>query len=67
MIYMGENTTRNILWANKYEDNTSVKVVGISTDSHFSHLAWVSQPRKQGGLGGLNYPLVSDFNKQISR
>jgi len=43
------------------------EVVGISTDSHFSHLAWVSQPRKQGGLGGLNYPLVSDFNKQISR
>lgn len=22
--------------------------------------------RKQGGLGGLNYPLASDFNKQIS-
>ena len=40
---------------------------GISTDSHFSHLAWVNQPRKQGGLGGLDYPLVSDFNKNISR
>lgn len=23
--------------------------------------------RKNGGLGGLNYPLLSDFNKQISR
>jgi len=43
------------------------EVIGISTDSHFSHLAWISQPRKQGGLGGLSYPLVSDFNKQISR
>ena len=40
---------------------------GISTDSHYSHLAWVNQPRKQGGLGGLDYPLVSDFNKNISR
>ena len=40
---------------------------GISTDSHFSHLAWVNQPRKKGGLGGLDYPLVSDFNKNISR
>ena len=39
----------------------------MSTDSHFSHLAWISQPRKQGGLGGLNYPLVSDFNKTISK
>ena len=43
------------------------EVVGVSTDSHFSHLAWISQPRKQGGLGGLAYPLVSDFNKTISR
>jgi len=43
------------------------EVIGISTDSHFSHLAWINQPRKQGGLGGLSYPLVSDFNKNISR
>jgi len=43
------------------------EVIGISTDSHFSHLAWIQQPRKQGGLGGLNYPLVSDFNKTIAR
>jgi len=43
------------------------EVIGISTDSHFSHLAWINQPRKQGGLGGLNYPLVSDFNKSISK
>lgn len=43
------------------------EVVGVSTDSHFSHLAWVNMPRKQGGLGGLNYPLLADFNKNISR
>jgi len=43
------------------------EVLGISTDSHFSHLAWIQQPRKQGGLGGLSYPLVSDFNKTISK
>ncbi len=30
-------------------------------------MAWINLPRKQGGLGGLNYPLLSDFNKQISR
>jgi len=45
----------------------NTEVIGISTDSHFSHLAWISQPRKQGGLGGLSYPLVSDFSKNISR
>jgi len=43
------------------------EVVGVSTDSHFSHLAWNNQPRKEGGLGGLKYPLLSDFNKHISR
>ncbi|CAL4166839.1 unnamed protein product, partial [Meganyctiphanes norvegica] len=43
------------------------EVVGVSTDSHFSHLAWINQPRKQGGLGGLAYPLLADFSKQISR
>jgi len=43
------------------------EVIGVSTDSHFSHLAWVNMPRKQGGLGGLNYALLADFNKNISR
>jgi len=45
----------------------NTEVVGVSTDSHFSHLAWINTPRKQGGLGGLKYPLLSDFNKNISR
>ena len=43
------------------------EVVGCSVDSHFSHLAWIQQPRSQGGLGGLKYPLVSDITKQISQ
>jgi len=47
--------------------NLDCEVVGVSTDSHFSHLAWNNQPRKDGGLGGLKYPLMSDFNKSISR
>jgi len=42
------------------------EVIGVSTDSHFSHLAWTKQPRKQGGIEGLRYPLVADFKKQIS-
>lgn len=44
----------------------NTEVVGVSTDSHFSHLAWINTPRKQGGLGGLSYPLLADFNKTIS-
>ncbi|KAF8871110.1 thioredoxin-like protein [Mucidula mucida] len=43
-------------------------VLGISTDSQFSHFAWASQARKEGGLGpDLKLPLVADRNMQISK
>lgn len=43
------------------------QLLAISTDSHFSHLAWLNTPKKQGGIQGVAYPLISDFNKEISR
>lgn len=43
------------------------QVVAVSCDSKHVHLSWMMQPRDQGGLGTLNMPLVSDFNKKISR
>jgi peroxiredoxin (alkyl hydroperoxide reductase subunit C) len=43
------------------------EVIGVSVDSHFSHLAWKNTPVDQGGIGDIQYPLVSDLNKQISR
>lgn len=33
------------------------QVVGISVDSVFSHIAW----QKSAEIGGLSYPLASDF------
>ncbi|KAG9317890.1 thioredoxin-like protein [Chiua virens] len=43
-------------------------VLGVSTDSQYSHFAWAQQPRKQGGLGPeLKLPLIADRNMQISR
>lgn len=48
-------------------EEAGAAVVGVSTDSHFSHLAWINTPRKEGGLGGLHYPLLSDYKKNISR
>ncbi|XP_050428031.1 peroxiredoxin-like [Adelges cooleyi] len=44
-----------------------VHVIGCSCDSHFSHLAFINTPKKLGGLGGLKYPLLSDFNKEIAK
>jgi len=43
------------------------EVVACSTDSHHSHLAWLGTSRKQGGIEGVSYPILSDFNKTISR
>jgi peroxiredoxin 2/4 len=42
------------------------EVIGVSVDSHFTHLAWKNTPRNQGGIGQINYPLVADLNKKIS-
>jgi peroxiredoxin (alkyl hydroperoxide reductase subunit C) len=43
------------------------EVVGVSVDSQFTHLAWKNTPVEQGGIGNIQYPLVADLNKQISR
>jgi peroxiredoxin 2/4 len=41
-------------------------VLAVSVDSEFSHLAWIETERKFGGLGDINFPLVSDIRKEIS-
>jgi alkyl hydroperoxide reductase subunit AhpC len=44
-----------------------VQIIGVSVDSHFSHLAWRNTARDQGGIGNIEYPLVADLSKQIAR
>ncbi len=44
-----------------------VQVLGASIDSQFSHLAWKKTPRAEGGLGEIQYPLIADTTKDISR
>jgi peroxiredoxin 2/4 len=41
-------------------------VVGVSIDSHFSHLAWKNTPINNGGIGNIQFPLVADLDKSIS-
>src|SRR5512135_3449105 len=36
----------------------NTQIIGASIDSKFSHLAWVNQSRKDGGLGDIKFPLV---------
>jgi peroxiredoxin (alkyl hydroperoxide reductase subunit C) len=47
-------------------EKRNVKVIGVSIDSHFSHLAWLNTPKSKGGIQGVNYPIVSDLNKTIT-
>ncbi|MCP4126319.1 MAG: peroxiredoxin [Gammaproteobacteria bacterium] len=44
----------------------NVEVIGVSIDSHFSHLAWKNTEVNKGGIGNVQYPLVADINKSIT-
>jgi peroxiredoxin 2/4 len=50
----------------EFADN-NCQLIGISIDSHFSHLAWKNTKVSDGGIGNIAYPLVSDLDKSISR
>ncbi len=45
----------------------TIKVVGVSIDSQFTHLAWKNTPVNRGGVGNIQFPLVADLKKTISR
>lgn len=44
----------------------NTEILGVSVDSQFSHLAWIQTDRREGGVGDLAYPLVSDLKREIS-
>ena len=48
-------------------EKRNTQVIGCSVDSVYSHYAWLNTPKSQGGIQGVDYPLISDLNKQISR
>jgi peroxiredoxin (alkyl hydroperoxide reductase subunit C) len=41
-------------------------VVACSVDSPYSHFAWHNIPKEKGGIEGVDFPLVSDLNKEIA-
>ena len=45
----------------------NAQVLGVSVDSHFTHWAWKNTPRKEGGIGPIRYPLISDLTKSIAK
>lgn len=51
--------------AQDFADRDTV-VVGCSVDSKFSHFAWLNTPQDNGGIEGVEYPLVADIEKTIA-
>lgn len=47
-------------------EKRDVAVIGCSVDSEYSHFSWLQMPKKEGGIQGVKYPIVSDFSKEIS-
>jgi peroxiredoxin 2/4 len=47
-------------------EKRGVAVVGASTDTEESHLAWLNLPKDQGGIAGVTYPIVADTAKTIA-
>lgn len=58
-----------IAFNNRLEEfkNRGVEVIGVSVDSKFSHLAWKNTEINKGGIGQVQFPLVADLSKNISR
>ena len=56
-------------FAEHYEQIRSLKsdVLGVSTDSVFSHRAWIETPVQKGGVGEIPFPLASDITKAVSQ
>jgi Peroxiredoxin len=48
-------------------EHLNTVVIGVSTDSEFSHWKWLQTEKKQGGIKGVKYPLVADNSLNISR
>jgi peroxiredoxin (alkyl hydroperoxide reductase subunit C) len=61
--------TEIIALSDRYNEfaDLDAEVIGVSTDTVHTHLAWINTDRKQNGLGDLNYPLAADTNHVVSR
>jgi len=56
-----------IAFDHRYQEfkKRSVKVIGISIDSQFTHNAWRNTAIDKGGIGPVQYPMVADVKREI--
>jgi peroxiredoxin (alkyl hydroperoxide reductase subunit C) len=60
--------TEIVAFTDRIEDfrKRNTEVIGVSVDSKFTHKAWADTERKDGGIKGVNYPLLSDIKKKVA-
>lgn len=60
--------TEIIAFSNKAKEfrEFDCEVLACSVDSKFSHMEYSLKSRKEGGLGEMDIPLISDLNKEIA-
>ncbi len=61
--------TEIIALSDRYDEFQAIgaEVLGGSTDSVFSHWAWINTPRDKNGIAGLKFPLIADYTKETAR
>ncbi|MBD5796654.1 thioredoxin [Bacillus pseudomycoides] len=60
--------TEIIALSDRYDEfeDLDAEVIGVSTDTVHTHLAWINTDRTKNGLGDLRYPLAADTNHVVS-
>ncbi|GGE29634.1 peroxiredoxin [Marinithermofilum abyssi] len=55
--------------SDRYEEfeDLDCEILGVSTDSQYSHRAWIKTPRDDNGLGNIKYPLGADTTHKVAR
>ncbi len=61
--------TEILALSDHYDEFTALNadILGVSTDSVFSHQAWINTPLNKGGIEGLKFPLAADMTRSVSR
>jgi peroxiredoxin 2/4 len=47
-------------------DDMGARLLGCSTDTIYTHRAWVETPREKNGIAGTNYPLAADHGGRVA-
>ncbi|KAL3149717.1 hypothetical protein ABBQ38_013545 [Trebouxia sp. C0009 RCD-2024] len=50
----------------KQFEQLNCQLIAASTDTEETHLAWIKTPRKKGGLGIMQIPILADTTKEIA-